>query len=292
MSDDHLGRQADQPDEPADPWLVDRILSGSAGAEWSSLHAVVSAVTAPPTPEELAGEQQAVAAFVAAGALGPVGAKAEGPRSAARRGSRARRASLVPHRLAGRAAVAAAAGVVLLGAGGLTAAAYTGVLPDGLQGVAHRAIGAPQPAAPSLWTAEGPSALPTFTTPQGSEPASGAPATSSASTTARSTTTAPTATSVEQIRLCSELRAHRLPTGASGYRSLTEAAGAVDLVKYCATSTTRRTFAPPVSTTTSPTTSPTSTTGTATSTATSSTTTAPTATETPAQQPDAQLTGP
>jgi hypothetical protein len=86
-----------------------------------SLAAIEAALTAPATPEELAGETAAVAAYRAV---------------SWRTDSRWR-----PAVLATKLGVATAVGV--LGLSGVATAAYTGSLPDTLQDVAHKTIKAP-----------------------------------------------------------------------------------------------------------------------------------------------------
>ncbi len=84
----------------------------------SQLH---DALTAPPSPAELAGEEDAVALF----------------RSSSARRRPARR------RLWRPAVLLAAATAGALGLSGVAAAAYSGALPDTLQDAAHHTIGAP-----------------------------------------------------------------------------------------------------------------------------------------------------
>ena len=97
-------------------------------------------LSAEPLPAELADE---VAALVTLRAITP---------TAARQAPRPRTLRLPISRLAGVGAAVASAGV--FGLGGVSAAAYVGVLPAPVQDVMHRVIGAP-PATPSP-TGEGP----------------------------------------------------------------------------------------------------------------------------------------
>ena len=128
-------------EQPADLWLVERLLSedpaGTTGDP--ELTALVTALRAPATADELAAHEGIRAAFVRTQTL-------------RRTRTQPRRRPVLPTLLATKAAAAAALAVAALGG---TAAAAVGALPAGLQDVAHRAIGAPatgaggdQPATP------------------------------------------------------------------------------------------------------------------------------------------------
>jgi hypothetical protein len=117
-----------EPTPPADQDLLDRLLEGgrdpaSAPPGCGGLARVLAAVAAPAPPEELAGEQQAMASFAAV--------------------KRSRSPTLSPRRIAGRRKVltmkaAAAALVAVLSIGGVAAAA-SGLLPDQASPVADQA---------------------------------------------------------------------------------------------------------------------------------------------------------
>ena len=108
---------------------------------------VLAALSAEPSPGELAGEARALAEFrQRAGA--PV------PRHRARRG-----AAGLTSRLSAKAAAGATAAAVLLG--GAATAAYAGVLPAPIQRFAHDIIGAPNaPSAPQHHPARGKTVAP------------------------------------------------------------------------------------------------------------------------------------
>ena len=122
-----------------DPWLLDRVLSGDGGEEWTTLAELFAAASGPAEPDEVDGEDAAVASFLAAREAAAAG------RSRTSGGRGARRVAVVSTLMAGKFAAVTVAGVVTLGAGGMAAAAYTGILPAPLQDVAHRTIGAPLP---------------------------------------------------------------------------------------------------------------------------------------------------
>jgi hypothetical protein len=96
-----------------------------------SAHSLAQSLAVPETPEEVAGERTALTAYRALFGTTPETGGTDG-----------RKAPVVVS-LAGARIGVAAAGAVLLGIGGLSAAAYSGALPDGAQNVAHEAIGAP-----------------------------------------------------------------------------------------------------------------------------------------------------
>jgi hypothetical protein len=96
-----------------------------------SAQSLAQSLTVPGTPDEVAGERAALTAYRAVFGTTSETGRMEG-----------RRAPVVVS-LAGARIGVAAAGAVVLGLGGLSAAAYSGALPDSAQNVAHEAIGAP-----------------------------------------------------------------------------------------------------------------------------------------------------
>ncbi len=117
-----------------DPWLLDRLLAGSAAGDpvdagEAELADLLAAMTAPATEADLVGLDSAVAAFVARQST-----QAQVP--SPDRSRLTRRLLRLP-----AAVVAASAGALTVGA--VAAAAYGGVLPSALQDIAHRTIGAP-----------------------------------------------------------------------------------------------------------------------------------------------------
>jgi hypothetical protein len=251
MSDEQhpTGDQHQTPDDPAgdrltdDPWLLDRVLSGEAGAPWAAVADLFVAASGPAEADELAGERESVASFVAA--------RTAAPRQAGRVGTAqgARRVAMVSTLMAGKFAAVTVAGVVTLGAGGMAAAAYSGILPAPLQDVAHRAIGAPLPNRNDLKPA--PSATPSAspTTPAATRHHNPASRTSGSSTAS--------ARSVGE--LCASWRLQQLATTGSAYARLTKAAHGTSLDVFCApqaTATTDPTSVPTTTPTGEPTSSP------------------------------------
>jgi hypothetical protein len=208
-----------------DPWLLDRVLAGQAGDSWASVTALLTAAAEPAEPAELEGEPEAVASFLAAR---QTSGAVHAPGRAAARG--AGRVAVMSTLLAGRFAAVTVASVVTLGAGGMAAAAYTGLLPAPLQGVAHRTIGAPLPDHSELHS---PTAPPSAThTP--------APSTSTTSPRSRHTTpgqSSSTSTTQQPMTavadLCAAWRQQLLPTSAPGFVQLTQAAGSNSIDAFC-----------------------------------------------------------
>jgi hypothetical protein len=247
MSDEHgTGEQPATPEqsprprpqaplEPVnldDPWLLDRVLSGDAGDEWSSLAELFAAASGPAESDEVDGERGAVQSFMAAREAAAVGRE----RARGASGHAARRVAVVSTLMAGKFAAVTVAGIVTLGAGGMAAAAYTGLLPAPLQDVAHRTIGAPLPERSTLSPSTSTSSTPT-PTPE---------ATSSSSTTTRvqqsdtSTTTTSTAeqTVTSTAELCVDWQQQQLAATDPEFTSLTLAAsGSTSIDAFCASLT-------------------------------------------------------
>ncbi len=213
---------------PIDPWTLEGLLAdeqpevdlsapGAAG-----LAAIVAAARVPAHDSELVGERAAVAAFAAA--------RDSGVSSTS---TRTRRTSVLSTLIGSKLALAAAAGAVTLG--GVSAAAFTGSLPDGAQGLAHHVLGAP--------------AADTTTHASDDVDETGdeatATATESPSETAEPTTTAtavgPDATGPAAFGLCTaysaQVRAGHTPDPSSpAFANLAAAAGGADNVAtYCGT---------------------------------------------------------
>jgi len=298
MSDEQhrTGDQHQTPDEPAhdrltdDPWLLDRVLSGEAGAPWAAVADLFAAASGPAEADELAGERESVASFVAA--------RPAAPRPSGRLGTAhgARRVAVVSTLMAGKFAAVTVAGVVTLGAGGMAAAAYSGLLPAPLQDVAHRTIGAPLPNRNDLRPAPAATPSASATTPAATRRHTTARTSGSSTTSARSV-----------AELCTSWRQQQLPTTGSGYARLTKAAHGTSLDVFCApqaAATTDPTSVPTTTPTGEPTSSPSATSSpseTPTSTGPATASDAPTTpsatasgqlTPPPLQAPDNQPTGP
>jgi hypothetical protein len=122
-----------------DEVAAERLLRGQrpsvgASSDEQALAKLLAVASAPPSVQELSGEARAVAAFTATRPA------AIGPRHA-RHVARRHRLVLSPRVSHG---VAAAAALGALTVGGVTAAAYSGSLPDSMQRLAHDHIGAPR----------------------------------------------------------------------------------------------------------------------------------------------------
>lgn len=118
-----------------DEGTAERLLSGQlhpadAPPEYRRATMVLAAAAAPPSPDELAGESEAVAGFLAVA------------RSFPHRATALRRQTVLTKLFTMK--VAAAAAIAALSVGGVAAAA-TGTLPDAAQRVAHQMVGAPSP---------------------------------------------------------------------------------------------------------------------------------------------------
>jgi hypothetical protein len=136
-----MTRRREQPAATSslDEVAAERLLRGqrpsvSASSDEQALAKLLAVASAPPSVQELAGEARAVAAFTATRPA------ATGPRHA-RHVARRHRLVLSPRVSHG---VAAAAALGALTVGGVTAAAYSGSLPDSMQRLAHDHIGAPR----------------------------------------------------------------------------------------------------------------------------------------------------
>jgi hypothetical protein len=226
-------RQTPQaPLEPAhldDPWLLDRVLSGDAGDEWSSLAELFAAAAGPAEPDEVAGERVAVASFMAAWEAAETGR--EPARGSGTHG--ARRVAVVSTLMAGKFAAVTVAGIVTLGAGGMAAAAYTGLLPAPLQDVAHRTIGAPLPDRTTLSPSASTSPTPT---PEATTTTSTKERTQSDPST--STTSSAPEPALSTTDLCVDWQQQKLATTGSAFTSLTLAAsGSTSIDAFCASLT-------------------------------------------------------
>ena len=142
------GRPGGEHDEPLLDMIFDgRVIPPDAPIQMHDLERMLAALAGPAEPGELAGEAAARAAF--SRFASPAGISPGAPRPAWHRlprrpvtHRRSRRpARLRARRRMGLAAALGAAAAVLVG----TAAAYTGVLPEPIQQVAHVTFGAPAP---------------------------------------------------------------------------------------------------------------------------------------------------
>jgi hypothetical protein len=195
-----------------DEGTAERLLAGGLDpadappAYWRTA-AVLAAVAAPPSPDELAGEAQAVAA------LGAVARSI--PHRAARR-----RPTVLTKVLSVKVATAAA--VALLSLAGVAGAA-TGTLPDPAQRAAHRMLGAAGVPSPN----DHASAHGTDPTARGSGSADHSP-------------TGPDATGAAKDGLCRAWQAgqggeHGKKDDATAFKALATAAGGADkIAAYCA----------------------------------------------------------
>ncbi len=136
-----MTRRRQQPDltSSLDEVAAERLLRGQrpsvgASSDEQALAKLLAVASAPPSAYELSGEARAVAAF---NATRPA---TTGPRHARHVARRHRFVlnSRVSH------GVAAAAALGALTVGGVTAAAYSGSLPDSMQRLAHDHLGAPR----------------------------------------------------------------------------------------------------------------------------------------------------
>nr|WP_296070613.1 hypothetical protein [uncultured Actinoplanes sp.] len=200
----------------ADQWAA----GDPPGPDHQGLAELLAAAKAPATAEELAGEEQAVAAYTAAQR------RAAPP---ARRKNRAR-VSRLPSRTV---VVNIATVLALLAAGGTAVAARTGNLPADAQQHAHRlfsALGVPAPrTGPTTGPGQAPSVSPQPSTPRTTSRPSPTPA--PAGSAAPSAGTAPAG-------WCRAWSATPHTTKAAWYRDLAEAAGGEDHIRaYCASLT-------------------------------------------------------
>ena len=195
-------------EQPDDLWLLDRLLAGEAHTGSSALTGLLASAASPASAHELMGEAAAVAAFIEVGSGVP----------SARSHPRARRVPMLTTLLASKIAAAAAAGGLLLAA--TAAAAQTGVLPTGLQDLAHHAFGAPAPSSTAGTPVTRPSPTP-----------SGRP-------TPTVTATGPDAAGAAGFGLCTAHEHGGLASTSVAYRSLAKAAGGTSRIDaYCASVT-------------------------------------------------------
>jgi hypothetical protein len=232
---------------PVDPWTLEGLLGHEpldvdlAAPGVSELAALVAAARTPAHRSELVGESAAVAAFIAA--------RDNGISSTS---TRHRRTSVLSTLLASKLALAAAAGAVTLS--GVSAAAFTGTLPDSAQALAHRVVGAPaagDDVTDGDTDATGDETLATVETSETSKPSA--------------TPVGPDATGSAAFGLCTaytaQLRSGQTPDQSSvAFRNLAAAAGGPDgVVAYCTTVMTAHSASHPTGSPTShPTGSPTS----------------------------------
>ncbi|WP_406830298.1 hypothetical protein ABEG17_15050 [Pedococcus sp. KACC 23699] len=204
---------------------------------------------APPTAAELADERVALAAYrhiprppawaVPRTRVITVGRPPAGSRAG-------RRTALGIANAAGRSRTAllaiSALSAAVMSLGGLSAAAYVGALPSGVQQVMHEAIGAPPPTVAPLrakrTSQATPRRAPVTTTPPRGRPAAIAPA-SPASSSAPALPLTPRSS---VTTLCRQWSAHRTAgaagTSSTAFRDLSAAAGGADRVTlFCATAT-------------------------------------------------------
>ena len=222
---------------PIDPWTLEGLLADqrpsvdAAAPGTPALADLVSAARLPAHDSELVGEDAAVAAFVAA---------RDGVSTTR---TRHRRTSVLSTLIGSKLALAAAAGAVTLG--GVSAAAFTGSLPDGAQGLAHRVIGAPAAHDTDSAGSTG-DASDVGETPDG-DATGAATATQSATDEPTSSPSAtpvgPDATGPAAFGLCAayaaEVRAGHTPDpSAPAWRNLAQAAGGeANVAAYCGTVT-------------------------------------------------------
>jgi hypothetical protein len=207
------------------PAEVERLLAGDpTGPDHRGLAALLDAAQAPASPRELAGEQAAVAGYVAAYREAVPTSMPKG-----------RRRVRIPSP-ARAAAVKVAAGVAVLAVGGGALAAETGRLPAGAQQRAHDLFSAAGVPAPRTTAPTGTAPATTPTTGTATTPT---PAPTSA-TAVPTPTTATTTTSTAAIRgLCRAWAAQQKPHGkamtAAARRALAAAAGGADRIPaFCA----------------------------------------------------------
>ncbi|KQX62098.1 hypothetical protein [Angustibacter sp. Root456] len=222
---------------PIDPWTLEGLLADerpavdAAAPGTSALADLVSAARLPAHDSELVGEDAALAAFVAArdGALSPTR-------------TRHRRTSVLSTLIGSKLALAAAAGAVTLG--GVSAAAFTGSLPDGAQALAHQVIGAP--AADDTDSADSTDSTDSAQDDDATETATEAPseaatATDEPTSSPSATPVGPDATGPAAFGLCTaytaQVRAGHTPdASAPAWRNLAQAAGgAANIATYCGT---------------------------------------------------------
>jgi hypothetical protein len=122
-----------QPDDSVlDPWTLESLLEGAQPADDAAapLASLIASARRAGDAGELSGAADALAAFRATVAPGPVGTPT-------------RRTTMLSTLTRSKLVVAATAGALTMGAA--SAAAYSNVLPDSMQSVAHELINAPSP---------------------------------------------------------------------------------------------------------------------------------------------------
>jgi hypothetical protein len=241
---------------PIDPWTLEGLLAEErldvdlAAPGVSELATLVAAARTPAHGSELVGESAAVAAFITA--------RDGGVSSTS---TRHRRTSVLSTLIGSKLALAAAAGAVTLG--GVSAAAFTGTLPDGAQALAHRVVGAPAAGDDTTTGDNDADALDDEATQTATATET---ATDDPTETGQPTATpvGPDATGPAAFGLCTayaaQMRSGHTPDPASvAFRNLAAAAGGADNVTtYCNTVVTARATAghPTGSPTTHPTKAP------------------------------------
>ncbi len=210
---------------------------------------------APPTAAELADERVALAAYrhiprppawaVPRTRVITVGRPPAGSRAG-------RRTALGIANAAGRSRTAllaiSAFSAAVMSLGGLSAAAYVGALPSGVQQVMHEAIGAPPPTVGPLRAKPTSQAEPR-PAPVTTTPPRGRAVAAPGSATRSSAPALPLTPNVPVANLCREWSAHRTAgtggTSSNVFRDLTAAAGGADRVTlFCATATAAATVTP------------------------------------------------
>jgi hypothetical protein len=201
---------------PVDPWRLERLLSSEADSSGpdSALLPLIAALRGPAAPVELAGEAVAVSRY---------------------RAARGRAGQ--PHVRDARRRTRVAVAVAMVGAvafAGLTTA-YAGVLPTGLQDLAHRIIGAPSaaPTNPAVVRPGAPSDSTAGTKPAGTPGAVGTSAAGSAGNGVAISTALPSARPAQLHGLCVAFLRGQLPAGTVGYRTLQAAAGSGGVAALC-----------------------------------------------------------
>ena len=213
-------------DQPLDPWLADRLVSGSAPEASAALNDLIAAAQAPAVEVELAGEAALRAAFAEHGPLGTrSGGSLADPEGNPMRSTR---------RTTKLAAAVAVATLSLVGVG---AAAVNGSLP----GVSH---GTPQSQAPVDDPGDDPSDVPGDEPSEdpGDEPTDEAPegpadeATDAPSGDGSTGPRGPDATGPAAYGLCNAFTKGGLSDHSTAYANLAEAAGGEENIEaYCAT---------------------------------------------------------
>ncbi|HVU74533.1 MAG TPA: hypothetical protein VHE83_16330 [Mycobacteriales bacterium] len=207
----------------ADEVLAEQLLGGhelpdDASGAYAGVAGVLSAFSGPPLPNELRGEDTAMAAFRAV---------MSGDLTSARR--RRRRTVLVGSLALPNLLIAGVAAAVPVG--GLAAAAYTNTLPHGLQRLAHSTIGAPSPGSRGVTLGAPASDHGGPESPEASGSASPAAAPSGSPSPH-----GPNASGPAAFGLCTAWSHGGLGPRSTAYADLVKAAGGADgIAAYCAT---------------------------------------------------------